>query len=762
MDDARLVAASAIALAVTLFAIFSMRPLARRLGLVDRPDERKRHRGRVPLIGGVCFFLGTVVGLAYLGYVGRFVAALLVPSLLIVLTGLVDDLYALSVRSRLVIQGCAVFIVIAATGIYLDSGGRILGFDDLAFGMVGIPLTIFAVIGLINAFNMLDGIDGLAASIAMTSIAAMLLFAQSGSATPGVVMLLQVLFVALFPYLLANLGWPDGRKIFMGDAGSTLIGFLLGWSLIFLSHRGVSRMAPVDALWCVALPVMDTLAVMLRRVRQGRSPFKPDRQHLHHLLLDAGCPPRMALLLMVGTAIALALLGYVLRNVAETVSLVLFGAILAFYLLRFEPVLEGLRGLLRRHALHNALAQRRRDGEARADTVTPLRVLCVFAGAEAAARLAPIARRLADDGRFAPRVCLVGSDGDQAATRILELFELAPAVRLAPARDADAGGATPETLEEMKRVLDAFAPGVVLVHGHAPAAVAATLAAFAQNIPVACVATGEGGRGSSQLRRDADRRIIASLASLHLVPGEGAARTLCADGVPPERVVVTGNTALVTFRAAAELAREDHDLRAELAERLRFLRGDNPLLLVADARTTSRGFEALGRAMRRIAGAQPDCDIVYAADPAGEAPSSLGELLRADPRMHPVSQADVFAFAHLLDRARLAVAASSDTAADLAALARPALLVQGEPAEAGADGVPQVGVNEENIAAAIERLLADEPDCPPLSPTRDADVAPCERVAELLMALRDGTAVSPDTVATPPPAAAVEKLREAS
>ena len=116
MDDAKLVAASAIALAVTLFSIFSMRPLARRLGLVDRPDTRKHHRGRVPLIGGLCFFLGTTAGLLYLGYIDRFVASLLVPCVLIVMTGAVDDLHNLSVRSRLVIQTCAVGLVIGCWG----------------------------------------------------------------------------------------------------------------------------------------------------------------------------------------------------------------------------------------------------------------------------------------------------------------------------------------------------------------------------------------------------------------------------------------------------------------------------------------------------------------------------------------------------------------------------------------------------------------------------------------------------------------------
>ena len=99
MEEAKLVAASAIALAVTLFAIFSLRPMARRLGLVDKPDGRKLHRGRVPLIGGLCFFLGTVAGLTSLGYVDSFVASLLVPCALIVMTGAVDDLNNLSVKS---------------------------------------------------------------------------------------------------------------------------------------------------------------------------------------------------------------------------------------------------------------------------------------------------------------------------------------------------------------------------------------------------------------------------------------------------------------------------------------------------------------------------------------------------------------------------------------------------------------------------------------------------------------------------------------
>lgn len=762
MDDAKLVAASVIALAVTLFAIFSLRPVARRLGLVDKPDERKQHHGRVPLIGGLCFFLGTVVGLSYLGYVDRLVASLLVPSVLIVMTGVVDDLYALTVRSRLIVQGCAVFIVIAATGIYLDSVGQVFGFDDLNFGLLGIPLTIFAVIGLINAFNMLDGIDGLAASQAMVSIAAIWLYAHGGLAPLGVLLLLQVLFAALVPYLCVNLGWPDGRKIFMGDAGSTLIGFLLGWSLIFLSHRGVERIAPVDALWCVALPVMDTLAVMARRLRDGRSPFKPDRQHLHHLLLEAGCSAREALMLMVAASGLLAAFGAGLRHAPQSVSLVLFAAVLSAYVLRFDRVLAVLRPFLQARA-----ASRAEVHEPVAEAPARVRALCVMATPADAAQIAPIARQLGSDGRFEARICVAGK-AEQFPRHLLSLFDLKADVLLDDVDPAaDATGATSQALDGMKRVLADFRPDVVLVPGYTPAAAATTLAAFYQQVPVVCVEPESTRAAVPLLHQEADRKITCTLASLHLTPNEAAGRGLLAEGVPAERIIVTGNTAVDTLRAATVRMRDDAVIRAELTQRLSFLRSESPLLMVADPRITNRGFEALGRALRRLAAARPDVDIVYAAEAGAEAAGPIGELLRADSNIHPVPRSDVLAFAYLLGRAHLVVAASSETATDVASLERPVLLVQGDgPLHAPEAGVVrQIAIQEDAIVAEVSRLLADPEACDGLRvSTHGADSAPCQRVAETLASLREG-APTPGPQAVPaelPLCPAVEDLREAS
>ena len=115
MEHPRIIAASAIALAVTLFAIFSMRPWARRVGLVDRPDTRKQHNGRVPLIGGICFFIGLLVGLAYLGFIDRFVMSVMMGAALIVAMGVADDVVHLTVQSRLLIESAIVALVILST-----------------------------------------------------------------------------------------------------------------------------------------------------------------------------------------------------------------------------------------------------------------------------------------------------------------------------------------------------------------------------------------------------------------------------------------------------------------------------------------------------------------------------------------------------------------------------------------------------------------------------------------------------------------------
>jgi UDP-GlcNAc:undecaprenyl-phosphate GlcNAc-1-phosphate transferase len=300
---------------------------AESIGLVDRPNERKRHVGNIPLIGGLSAFFGVTVSMCFEGQSLLFTNALLGTGAVLALTGALDDRFDLSVRTRLLIQTGAVLTMVYTTGVYVHTLGRLFG-HDLELGAAGIPLTLVAVVGLLNAFNMMDGIDGLAGMLTLVSIGAINVF-QGFSQWQSCVLLL-LLAAALIPDLAANLELV-GRKVFLGDAGSVMIGYFLAWTLIQLSQQPQPHLSTVDVLWCVALPVLDTLAVMIRRLSEGKSPFKPDRGHIHHILLNAGFSAHTALVLLVGLAMALVFMGTLTRNLAPGSNLLTFAALTLIY-----------------------------------------------------------------------------------------------------------------------------------------------------------------------------------------------------------------------------------------------------------------------------------------------------------------------------------------------------------------------------------------------------------------------------------------------
>ena len=298
------------------------------LGLVDRPSDRKKHVGNIPLIGGLSAFFGVLVGAGLAGHSTLFVNSMLGTAAVLALVGALDDRFDLSVRARLLVQTGAVLTMVSCTGVYIHTLGHLFGYQ-LELGVFGIPLTVVAVIGLLNAFNMMDGIDGLAGMLALVSVGAIMLY-QGLSHWQGTIVLL-LLVAALLPYLAANLGLV-GRKVFLGDAGSMVVGYLLAWLLIKLSQDSKPQLSTIDVLWCVALPLLDTLAVTVRRLREGKSPFKPDRGHIHHLMLNAGLTPRAALAALVALAVTLALTGRVTRAFTPGSNLLAFGALAVIYI----------------------------------------------------------------------------------------------------------------------------------------------------------------------------------------------------------------------------------------------------------------------------------------------------------------------------------------------------------------------------------------------------------------------------------------------
>ncbi|MDA7737155.1 hypothetical protein N8Z85_00015 [Porticoccus sp.] len=321
--------ASLIAMISALCAIKILRPIAIDINLVDIPDDRKQHDGSVPLIGGLSIYFGLMVAIYITQPLPDNLFYLLMIASLVLLIGLLDDLKDLGIWPRILVQIISCLLLVLFTDTCITSLGSPFGSNEIELGKLAIPFTIFAVVGLVNAFNMSDGIDGLAGSLAIVTIIGIILF-DAVTKNPPLLGFLLMFSAALLPYLFTNL--ISAQKIFLGDAGSLLIGFILAWILVFLSQGDSRSMVPTSVLWCVAIPVIDTFTVCFQRIRTGKSPLSADRQHFHHLLLDAGFSPKKALLIILFFASSLLVLGLILQRVFPSASLSIFILITLVYI----------------------------------------------------------------------------------------------------------------------------------------------------------------------------------------------------------------------------------------------------------------------------------------------------------------------------------------------------------------------------------------------------------------------------------------------
>ena len=297
--------------------------LAPRLGLLAYPGEHRRHSEPTPMVGGIAIMAGLLV-------FAWSVQAELMPALILIFAvGVLDDRFSLPSWMRFIAQALAIWLMIDLTGVELHNLGELLSEREVQLGWAAVPLTIFAGIGVINAINMSDGLDGLAGSLVAIALVALIYLV--GSTEPFMFFVL----VAVLAFLCFNLRIGRNRAaLFMGDSGSTTLGLILTFLLIKYSQQPTAAFAPVTALWLLALPLLDAVAVLLIRPLRGSSPFSADHLHYHHLLLDRGLGVNQALVLVVGIQASLIALGLVMHEfgVQDTLQLLLFLLLFGAYL----------------------------------------------------------------------------------------------------------------------------------------------------------------------------------------------------------------------------------------------------------------------------------------------------------------------------------------------------------------------------------------------------------------------------------------------
>ncbi|OAT28226.1 undecaprenyl-phosphate N-acetylglucosaminyl 1-phosphate transferase [Buttiauxella brennerae ATCC 51605] len=281
--------------------------------------------GGISVYAGICFTF--LIANYYIPHAWLYLSCAGV----LVFVGALDDRFDISVKIRASIQALIGIVMMFVGKLYLLSLGYIFGSWEMVLGPFGYFLTLFAVWAAINAFNMVDGIDGLLGGLSCVSFAAMgIILYFDGQLS--LAMWCFAMIAAILPYILLNLGILGRRyKVFMGDAGSTLIGFTVIWVLLETTQGQTHPISPVTALWIIAIPLMDMIAIMYRRLRKGMSPFSPDRQHIHHLIMRAGFTSRQAFVLITTAAALLASIGVA----AEYIHFIPEWVMLALFLLAF-------------------------------------------------------------------------------------------------------------------------------------------------------------------------------------------------------------------------------------------------------------------------------------------------------------------------------------------------------------------------------------------------------------------------------------------
>ncbi|MEM9469869.1 MAG: hypothetical protein AAF988_06880 [Pseudomonadota bacterium] len=320
-----------------LFLFWIGKPIANKVGLVDKPGGRKQHEGAIPLIGGIVIFI-VFAGTGLVADLNDSFPfwALMSAVLILLIVGVIDDRSNVLPWLRFAIQIAVAIFVVVFCGAEIQNLGNLLGFGDIDLGHGAKLFSVVCLVLLMNAFNMIDGLDGLAGGFMAIVLAWLFaVFYQGGVDNHAIALLL--LFTPLMMFLLLNMRHPLRKKasVFLGDAGSLSLALLLGFFVMTAGKEsgGQSLVPPVTIMWFVGLPVIDAFSIFFTRLKNGRHPFQADRLHLHYQLVDRGFSAGQATALLLALTFIFCLIGYsaAVTNIPEYIYAYSWSSLLLGY-----------------------------------------------------------------------------------------------------------------------------------------------------------------------------------------------------------------------------------------------------------------------------------------------------------------------------------------------------------------------------------------------------------------------------------------------
>jgi len=305
----------ALALAVAFLVAFSFTPIvkvfAQKVGAIDIPtDSRRMHSTPIPRMGGLAIFLGFLISTVLFAEINRPLQGILIGAVIIVASGAVDDITPLRAWTKLGLQVIAAAVAVYH-GVVIEIVSDFFEFeshgDFMMLGVLAIPLTVIWIAAVTNSVNLIDGLDGLACGVSTISSVTMLIVALIVS-EGNIAIVLAALAGGCVGFIPYNL---NPAKIFMGDTGSQLLGFVLATVSVIGMFKFYALFTFAVPLLSLAVPILDTAFAFCRRIAKGQSPFKPDRGHFHHRLMDIGLSQKQAVAVLYAISAAIGLVGVV-------------------------------------------------------------------------------------------------------------------------------------------------------------------------------------------------------------------------------------------------------------------------------------------------------------------------------------------------------------------------------------------------------------------------------------------------------------------
>ena len=324
-----IIAAFAIAAVLSYFFTPPVKNFAHKVGAIDVPkDARRMHKKPIPRLGGLAIYGGFLCSILIFGQLDETMLCVLLGAAIIVALGIFDDVLALGAKLKFVVQIVAAAIPVCIGDLQIGLFTNLNPLSDTPFvhlGILAVPVTIIWIVGITNAVNLIDGLDGLAVGVSSIAAITMLAVALLTGNMP-IAITMAALAGACIGFMPYNL---NPAKIFMGDTGSTFLGYMLAPVSIMGLFKFYAVISFAVPFLILGLPIFDTANAIIRRVAAGRSPMSPDRGHVHHKLIDMGFNQKQAVAILYAISATLGLTAVVLTSSGEVKAIVLLLAVLA-------------------------------------------------------------------------------------------------------------------------------------------------------------------------------------------------------------------------------------------------------------------------------------------------------------------------------------------------------------------------------------------------------------------------------------------------